>query len=393
MSPRLTKAISGFFVFAALGCGIGNDETAPFRVDTLPSGVIEIQNPSQGIWGVVEGWELKETLRLGTVYGEGPEVFGRVRDLQLDGFGRIWVLEDQAEEIRVFTSDGDHVRTFGRPGEGPGEFGSATAMVWSPDDHLWVVDRGPRRISIFDTTGTFVSSRRRPNSRSFDPWRGGINDFGFFYDLGYRRLGEEDYLVRFDTLLNALDTIPVPRHPDGPQVVEVGTANSRGWYSIPFSGWAIWTLTPDGGMWVAITDQYKLLRLSAAGDTLRVVTKSFDKLPVTAGEKSEAIESFRSRGLNLSPSQIPDFKPAISHILLDDQSNLWVIPRREEDELDRLAQIFDSSGVYLGEVKLPVPIHGRSWTKIRGGTVVTVTTDSLGVPFVVRMEIQRSQDS
>ena len=84
---------------------------------------------------------------------EGPELFGRVRDVAIDDAGNILVLDEQTSDVRVFAPDGRHLQTFGGPGEGPGELGEATAIQWLVDGRLLVLGR-PRRGNLFERTPT-----------------------------------------------------------------------------------------------------------------------------------------------------------------------------------------------------------------------------------------------
>ena len=262
-------------------------------------------------------------------------------------------------------------------------------LAWAPDDHLWVVDRGLGRVSIFDTAGVFQRSLRRGNPSFFYPWLGGIDERGFFYDLESASFPERRrFLVRYDPALSPMDTIPLPQHPQGPQTIEIQIEGGISAYTKPFAGSAVWALTQDGGMWVAITDEYRLLRLSPEGDTLRVVTKPFEPVQVSSEERDRVLDGYRGSGVSLSRSQIPDVKPAVQQVLVDDGGNVWVIPVRPGDETGRTAEVFDPDGIYLGEVELPVPIHVLHPVVFRDRALVTVTTDSLEVPFVVRYEIE-----
>lgn len=91
-------------------------------------------------------------LRIGSDQ-EGPELFGRVRDVSIDDAGNILVLDEQTSDVRVFSSDGRHLQTLGGPGEGPGELGGATAIEWLADGRLLVLGR-PRSGNLFERTPT-----------------------------------------------------------------------------------------------------------------------------------------------------------------------------------------------------------------------------------------------
>jgi hypothetical protein len=382
--------------FAGLlaGCEGSSPTRSAAEVDTLANGTIEIRNPPTGLWRPEDSWSVVEVWRLGTVSGEGPEVFGDIRDLQLDALGRVWVYDGHAREIRVFDASGRHVRTVGQAGRGPGEFVNVAALRWSPGGRLWAVDQQAGRVSVFDTTGTFVTSHRIGTFYQLFPWPGAIDELGLFYDVTMEpEPGGEVFLVRFDSLLNPVDTLTLPRHPDGPQVFEHVDEHSYTSVSIPFSGEALWAIARDGGFWVAITGRYQLLRLGPSGDTLRVSSKPFEPVPVRREEVDAAIERmdwFRGR---IDRSRIPDFKPAIDRSLLDDEGNLWVVPLREGDDRGRLAQVFDSAGFYLGELDLPISLIGLSPAVIRENTMVAVVTDSLDVPYIARLAIHKGSSA
>lgn len=84
---------------------------------------------------------------------EGPELFGRVRDVATDDAGNILVLDEQASDVRVFASDGKHLQTFGGYGDGPSEIRGAAAIQWLRDGRLLVLGR-PRRGKLFERTPT-----------------------------------------------------------------------------------------------------------------------------------------------------------------------------------------------------------------------------------------------
>jgi hypothetical protein len=372
------------------GCEDSRSTGAAVEVDTLPSGVIEIRNPATGLWGPDDAWWVEEVGRLGTVLGEGPELFGYIRDLELDAFGRVWVYDGQAREIRVFDPNGDHVRTVGRAGEGPGEFVNVAALLWSPGGWLWTVDQQLGRVSVFDTTGEFVTSHRIEGFYQVFPWPGGLDQFGFFYDVrGEPGPERENFLVRFDSLFNPLDTLMLPQHPDGPQHFEHVAEDSYTRVGIPFSGSARWVIAGDGGFWVAITDRYQLLRLGPTGDTLRVSSTPFEPVPVRRDEIDAWIERMDWFRGEIDRSRFPDFKPAIDRILLDDEENVWVIPLREGEERGRLVQVFDPTGYYLGEFDLPIQLIGLRPVVIRESTLVAVVTDSFDVPYVARLAVRK----
>jgi len=62
----------------------------------------------------------EEEIRIGSL-GDPERGFSRVGPVAVSESGRLYVLELQAREVRVFGRDGRRLGTIGGPGEGPGE--------------------------------------------------------------------------------------------------------------------------------------------------------------------------------------------------------------------------------------------------------------------------------
>lgn len=77
------------------------------------------------------------------------------------GGKRIYVVDSQDGEIRVFSESGHYERTIGRKGQGPGELNSPGGMdVFGKK--IYVADSFNQRIQVFDEDGGFLESRRVP---------------------------------------------------------------------------------------------------------------------------------------------------------------------------------------------------------------------------------------
>ncbi|MDD8014183.1 MAG: 6-bladed beta-propeller [Acidobacteriota bacterium] len=77
------------------------------------------------------------------------------------GGQRIYVVDSQDGEIRVFSESGDYERTVGRKGQGPGELNSPGGMdVY--EKKIYVADSFNQRIQIFDEAGGYLESLRVP---------------------------------------------------------------------------------------------------------------------------------------------------------------------------------------------------------------------------------------
>ena len=151
----------GLVVLACQSCrpsGADVLHPTPENVPANPSLIVDDTLPRDLSGRALQSWRdardnllaASVLLRIGSNQ-EGPELFGRVRDVSIDDAGNILVLDDQTSEVRVFASDGRHLQTFGGLGDGPSEMRGATAIQSLPDGRLLVLGR-PRRGKLFERT-------------------------------------------------------------------------------------------------------------------------------------------------------------------------------------------------------------------------------------------------
>jgi len=397
MTPRHmlfpTLVVAALPLLAACGSEGRAAATWNGTMDTLASGQIVVHNTEQPMWPARSEWRAEEDLRIGTMEGNGPDLLGEVRWLEIDPAGRIWVLEGQAQEIRIFGPDGRYVKTVGREGGGPGEFAGALHIQLGPDGNMWVVDPQNNRISLFDTSGTFVEAKHIPGGFTIIPWPGGFDAAGYQY--GPIPLpGESMFtlgLVRYDSTFTPLDTIRAPEDPIERERFELKRGKDMYWItSIPYTGGFESHLSRAGTIWGMVKDDYRLFELSRNGDTLRTITRDFTPLPVTEADMEAAHErlaDFIRNGGKVDWSKIPDTKPATEDFFLDDEGNIWVEPVTVQAEQGMVFDVFDPEGRFLGTVQLPFPLRMSPPPTVRGSVLYGITEDELEVPYVVRARI------
>ncbi len=389
----LSAAVSA----ALAGCG-ARETSAAARwngtMDTLASGRILVSNPATGMWDEATAWRVVEELRIGTLDDVGPDMFGSIDDLEVDAWGRFWVFEGQAQELRVFDRDGAHVRTIGRKGGGPGEFARVIGISWAPDGNLWTVDPSNARISIIDTAGTYVGSHGTVGGWMIVPWPGGVDAEGRFWNFAPDISSSDPSIVMiaYDDDLNPVDTVPVPEYPGEREVFELRNESSHIMTGVPFTPSLEWRFDPRGYMWFMLTGEYSITQLSLEGDTLRTISREFEPLPVTRADIDSAmvgLEWFIRYGGKVDASRIPGTKPATEEFLFDDEGNIWVLPVTVPAEEGRVVDIFDPEGRYMGRIQLPFQLSTNPPPVFRDGYVYAVTEDELEVPYVVRARIEK----
>jgi len=373
-------------------------------MDTIPGGGVRVANPATGVWTPDTRWHLVQELRMGTLEGDGPELFGEVADIAVDAEGRIHVLEAQSHELRVFGPDGTHLRTVGGEGSGPGElnipFGGEVFL--HPDGRIWINNAMNRRWELFSPSGAALGST--PHHSTFFGGTTVLGRDGALYQqdrvedaTGERRAVLVRKAVRGDSLVPT-DTLEVPALPDE-EVVEVSaTTGSGGRMSmrlpVPFVHQPSWRWDPRGFFWVEPGTGYRLVQLSPEGDTLRIVERAYDPVPVTEAEVEEAMSTFTQGPLassdgHLDRSRIPDDHPAFDTFRTDRRGTLWV--RRTLGGDEWAWDVFDPEGIYLGEVAGDVGFDRLVIHEITDDAVYGVLRDELDVPYVVRLAIREGE--
>lgn len=381
------------------GCSSSDGNPGPRwtgTVDTLSGGQIVVRNTADPLWAPGTEWQVVEDLRIGRTTGDGPDIFGSVISFEVDAAGRIWALDSQSQELRVFDSHGQYVRTIGRRGGGPGEFAQALRVEIGPHGNVWVMDPSNNRLSVFDTAGVFLEGRPALGGFVIIPWPGGFDSNGSYYAPvpltdGEFRVG----MVRFDTTFTPVDTLSPPEDPEERERFEErGESGGMMMASVPYQGSLIWRLSDAGTFWALITDQYRLFELDSAGDTLRSVTRAFDPLPVTASDREQAredLEWFVNQGGSIDLSKIPRTKPPVQSFFRDDEGDLWVEVTTSPEDQRRVFDVFGPEGRYLGAVRLPFPLSASPTPILREDTLWGVSRDELDVPHIVRARVVKPE--
>jgi hypothetical protein len=379
---------------AFIACGDSPSGTGGWAgtMDTLPSGRVVVRNSDVPLWAAGEEWQLRERFRIGRAEGEGPDLFGEIRDIEVAPGGELYVLDAQASEVRVFGDDGTHLRTFGRAGQGPGELSRPIGMAFDPEGVLWVNNWGNARYSAFDPgTGEVLREPRRLAGFGMIPWPGAIGRNGQMIDVGLDASGKPA-ILGLDTAFVPVDTLAMPRADDRHQIF-FRRGNQVVMSMIePFAPQPSWSPHPDGGIIVGEGATYRIHRVHLDGDTAMTIEVERAPVPVTSEERDSALATFqeaRQYADDAVPDRQPsvaDVKPAHSRVFVDDEGRIWVGRTAARGE-DPAWDVFDRDGRLLGAVTIPVP-GGYVTPAVRGGTFAVATSID-DVPAIVVYDIVR----
>jgi hypothetical protein len=363
---------------------IGPPELAS-RFDTV-AGIVHVVNS-----GTPPEWRLEEIARIGSL-DAGPAAFGNVRSVVLDASGSIYVADQQAAEIQVFDSRGEYLRTLGRRGRGPGEFGDLYSLAWLGDT-LVVLDPRNARLGLMSASGEWFGLWR------WQPFSGpAVRLHQATLEAVYAPVVVQPAagtispaLVRF-THEGPGDTLAIPPvREDRPSNAVCSTPGGDIWFfSIPFLPGSEHSAGPDGALAVAWEDEYRILFLGVAGDTLRVVERKLDRVLLSDAEWGAATADFRAfreehPEVSCQPAELPrpELKPALREMFFGVAGRLWVEIYMAEGFA---FEVFDGEGHLIArldglERDNGVPPYAR------GDRLLLVTEESSGIQQVRALQV------
>lgn len=402
--PRPPSYLVLALAAALHSCEPESPAAQPMR-ETLPNGAVLVRYPSLPAIDSV-GPEITEAhvdLRFGSLEGEDPNfAFADIRGIQASSDGDVYVLDFQAAEVRVFDSSGRHLRTIVRRGEGPGEIGEANGIFLSGDTLLWIHDHGQGSIIGVDPHGAEIRRFDKPVSSYDYFWAGAFDDLGRYWRQVHHLANEPRYTIptgtysvsgrgyfrSYNLSSGAIDSV---------HFGEIGgrfyayTAGTReGVLDVPLEAFEMTVVNPSGGFWGAHNASYRIERTGENGDTLVVIEAGMAVQRVTDQDRSAYIEGIveDSPELRRAAAEVaalmPDIKPVLQDLFVDDQGRLWVervTPEHAPDFYD----LYSQQGDYLGSVRLAFEAAGPIW--VQHGSIYAWVVDDLDVPYVVRASV------
>ncbi len=384
LTRRSTVAL---LVLIAVGVGCEGQRMPGWSgtITESPTGATLVANPADGVWTEQDRWWLEDTLWIGAIHGQGPTVFGRITDLEVDSLGRMYVFDGQAHQLRVFGPSGDFISEFGRRGSGPGEFQGVAGMSESVRQDLWIVDGPNVRYTVLNDSAYEMHRRVSPLYRL--PWLGGHAE-GFLHDaVVLPGEGVAEVLVRVDSAGAVRDTFEIPE----PELAIPHAGSMQ--FPLPYAATVVRAFDRRGYVWIASSHEYRLIQMRLGGDTARVITREVEAPPLTQAEADSVeryarklVDRFSSFGLQLGDEMIPETAPLLDRIAVADDGSVWVT--RAGTGRNTVFDVFDSVGRFLGEVRLDFPLYS---IEIRNGSLYGVALGAFDVPRVFRAKIVRGQ--
>lgn len=382
---------------------------------TDSAGVAVVMNTPTPMWRANDAWTVEENLRIGTVAGEPEYQFGQLGFVDAGPDGTIYAMDAQAQEVRAFDPQGQYLRTIGGPGGGPGELGQGTVFVYvDPNGGLVIPDLVNRRVNRYTAAGEPIGSFPIEIQAGV-PTVWVLDDSGRLMTQlrglnvpGMAALEEGDPIVVYDTTGAVVDTVAVL--PKGQTLAGV----TEGQFSmVLFSPEPVWDLAPDGSIYYALNDQFRILVNDPQGNLVRIINKGVERKLVEERDKEAIRRLLREQWtqFGVPPAQLEqlmqgigfaEYFPAFGQLFIGPEETLWVQKIRsardmaagaeEEVEFDPQDigspewEVFDSEGRFLGVVTMPDRFRP---VNVEGENIYGIWRDELDVQYVMRLQVDR----
>jgi hypothetical protein len=327
--------------------------------------------------------ELIEEWRVG---GDDDEIFfGVISDVLIEG-ELIYLLDQQLNQVFVYSLAGEYLRTIGREGEGPGEVRQPRGIFPLPDGGIGIYHQPMGNFSCLDGAGEPAESiflRDSTGERLASIYvqevdlRGGrmliAGEIFSFPESGQRQ----------DLILSYFDL-------SGGEVTRLFEQEKRDFnfqqqtYNESLSYRKPATLGPDGTVYIAPErDSYLIEQRNPDGELLRTIQRQFKAPRRTAVEKEEvgggASMTINGKVVKLK-TEVDAFPPCIANLFVDDTGQIWVTHARSEKDLPEgvvLRQdLFNPEGKFIESVDMVCaegldgnrlyPIDGERFIMVRG---------------------------
>ena len=402
---RLLPFFGASLCIATLASCSGSNDLNRSTFTVADSAGIEVVTSHAPAWSADEVWRVSDDpiLRIGELDGPPALSFGRVRVAGWLNDDRIFVGDDHAHSIRIFSPQGDYLATAGREGHGPGELQWFLAVSPYRGDSLFVYDIAQRAVSIFAPDLTFARRFNNPTGEGLYRVVDALDDGRFLLGSpGHNGLSGGPGLVP-DTSLIILST------PDGVSTDTLGAFETTVQHVGPNRRNQALFLQPHGALvaggnriiWTeGMTFQY--MESDPAGAVRRIARTTYQPMPVTDGIISdfkvrymEWLEVALVEGTMDQARQsledgeyYPRLPAASDDVEIDALGNVWLGHYHHPGRPTERWTVFDVDGVWQGTVDTPA---GFEVHEIGVDEVIGVAKDEFDVPYIQVHRLHRGR--
>jgi len=368
-------------------------------------------------------WDMDATLVSEVSIGEldGPEetLFGNVYAIAVDDNRQVYVLDAQAEHVRVFNAEGAYLRTLGGRGKGPGELLSAASVAVLSDGRVLVQEVSEMLIEVYGPDGRHLEQWPYSTDGVIFPQKPmAVDRSGRVHVTSAgssRRQFSFEQVVRLGPDGAHLETLVPPGSDFEPPSVTVRFAQPIAGHAtapqpLPLTARHYWTTHPGGHFLTGISTDYRIDLVRDEG-VLRI-ERTWVPVAISEDERDYHRERV-TRNMRREQDDwswngppIPETRPPFRGIVAGRDGRIWVRLWTDARSVVNEAHnpdnpfsepviwespvrydVFEADGTYLGALAAPDDLLATPEPIFDGDHAWAVTRDELGVQRVVRYRI------
>lgn len=340
--------------------------------------------------------KLTEEWRIGGY--ESDEIFGVITSIVEADDGNLYMLDAQLTEVKVYSPQGEFLRTIGRAGEGPGEFRFAFNHFQVPGGDIGVLQAFPPKIVLLTLEGEPAGEYPLPE----------FTGQGFQIIIGAEHAGDQLAIMQMHNqqldggqgfvMKEALTLSPRASTAS----TEVTTFTSNLSFSDPVIDEIQWTGMRNG-RWTALPNgrvvvarkfaEYEFEIYGKDGKLERVVHREYPEHRRTEAEKKFVLKLFEDSTRQQIPFPnkrfvISDLHNAVSGLDSREDGSIWVATSRGRFEPPKgtigTFDVFDATGKFVQQLSLAGEADPWNDLVTFVGDRVFVVTDFL--PSIVALQ-------
>ncbi len=387
----MRPTVPGLILLSLLACsGPESESGAPLAgPDAGADGAGPFAEPGPA----VDSLPAEPSLSLGGATDVGPTQFAGVRSVVVTNDGRIWVADEQSQEIRVFAPTGSHLLTLGGRGDGPGEFQQLRLAPNPGSGPVTAVDGRVGRVTTYSLDGELRETRRwvprtlvRPlgigeTGAVLAVTEPGIPIFEIAEGVTYQDTAR---VLMWTDLEGAADTIARGM---GLKFAWSGHLALR----MPL------TTQPGTAVWgddLLIADPHRFrIDVVRAGVVIDSMGVRRPPRPTDASVRADAA-AFREANFSESAARssidlldhpdLPPLLPGYDEVVVTADGGVWARIWRVDRYADAVWDRFDRDGRFIGSIRTPPRFELHA---VAGGVATGVQRDELGVEYLERYPI------
>ncbi|NIO49017.1 MAG: 6-bladed beta-propeller [Candidatus Aminicenantes bacterium] len=318
------------------------------------NGVKVVKNPAEPVYGEIL-LDLEEDLSVGRE-DDDNYLFYRVRDIEVDDHGNLYVLESGNCRLQKFDADGQYLQTIGKKGQGPGEFERPSQLFLS-EENIYVSEY--RKLHIFSRKGEFIRSILLSDfTTDFS-----ISSDKSIFGIATIRTDVEpkQCIIKLDPKGKMIKNIAQFDYPKPVQRKATDGTTMAFALGHQYNSDLCFSQAVNNKHIYAYSSEYSLFQVNLEGDLELIIKKEEPTHSISQKEKNKIYERFSDlekkwpKGVVKEAVQFPPHRPYFNRIVTDERGRIYVSRLKPvTDESDETEfDIFSKEGYYLYKTNLP----------------------------------------